>query len=487
MADPRDSLDALAGASAKKKTASSYRHQLALQQAQRRRQQRIKLFAIPLVLLVVGIAIFVAFKFIQPPAPPPPPQVEAEQPSAGQAEHRVETQAAWSRVRQREQTPAYKPLLERGESQAATMDEAWSSGRYVESAAAMDALLRTIQEIEALDRSREAALVARQDAKALADQAASKDAQTLVPTLLAESQSAFDAAARRFEADEFEAATDGWRSAAEAYGRATVATETAKAAGEARKSYQERLVARFDQATIEAHGGAPLEEAIAKLATAEAAYRELRFDEARGQFEQAQQFIPQIEQNVQRQIGAHYYALLAGYRAADLLLQQAVGDPPGESRWNSLHQTLEDLLLPAEFLALLEGARDANYSTAANVLMEQTAAAIAQSRGGELAASFAIGVQVRLIEKMLDTDADAFARTEAMEIRRSAAAIEKQAQAAGYPSGLDQALSQLAAALAIKPEYAAIRKAREIWTSLIRQLEDYEGATKLLPVSGARP
>jgi tetratricopeptide (TPR) repeat protein len=482
MADSRDPLQALAGATAKKKSAASARQQIAARQVELARQHRVRWMAGSLVVLLLAAGAVVIFILMRSTEPAPPPVV-AEEPLPGQSQQRREAQAAWDRVRTREPTPAYKPLLDRGGELLQTMDQAWSVGQYSESAAAMDALLQMIKTIESLDRAREASLIARQDATAMGDLARQQQAESLVPVLMEQAREAFDSAAQQFKSDAFEEAGERWRAAGEVYGQAAVAAQKAAEAQEARRAFEERLVSRFERSMIDAWGRQPLAEAAALVQAGERHAAEYRFEEAREKFEQAAALVPRIELEVRRQTGAHYFAVLAGYRAADVLLARAMDEDPGEARWNDLRQTLENLQMPGPIIdRLLAGPHD-SYLSLARLVLEEAWAAVAETRGTPVADSFAVGVQVRLIEKMLDTDADAFARQEAAEIRRSAAILSRRAESAGYGPALAPLLKEFGDALSLRPEFAAIRKSREIWTGLIRELADYDTAMKILPPS----
>ena len=484
MAKERDSLEALASASARK-SSGSYRQQLQRQQLERRRQFRNRLVAGALVLVIGAGAVWLVTRLVQAPPTPPLGLPSRELLSVvGFRGRRQELESAWSLAKGRELTPAYKPLIEKGGAHALAIRSLWAEGRYEDAAEEMEGLRIAIQGIERVDRSREAALAARQDAAAMAQDAQGSEAEQLVPAFWAEAQRAYATAGERFEGDEFEAASEGWRDAAEAYGRAALAADQARAVGDARKSLDARLVKRFDTLTLEQHAGAELRELSAVVAAAEKDFAEHRFEEARQKLEEAHAMVPRVELAIRRQIGAHYHAVLAGYRASDLLLLRSIGETPGEGSWTALRQTLENLLLSPEVIDRLTGSREADYLPLAKALLDETSAAIASRWGPAVEASFAVGVQVRLIEQLLNTEADAFASQESTEVRRSIAAIQRHAEVAGYPPAVSESLKQLTASLAIRPEYEAIRRSRQVWTELTRKLEDFDEAMKLLPMSG---
>lgn len=499
MSEERDSLEALASASARK-SAGSYQRQIERQRADQRRRRRIALTAGALVLALGAGAAFLVTRLMQrqAPAEAPSPVVERQQIAPGQAERRQELETAWATIKDRQSNPGpgYKPLMDKGDAHLNAIRSLWAEGEYERAADKMDELAGVIDSVQRLDRAKEAALAVRQDAGAMAEQSKTHGAEQLVPALWAEAQGAYESAAERFAADDFDAAMYGWRAAAEAYGRAATAADQAKAAVEARKSFDARLIKRFDRATLEAHGEPALGQVLAVLEAGDNHLTGYRFAETKQNFEQAHAMIGTVELAVQQQIGAHYYAVLAGYRAADLLLLRSIGEASaggsgapgipgaGEAQWTALRKTMDNLLLPAETVEQLTAARQAPYLPFAKGLMEDSSAAIATRWGPAVEASFAVGVQARLIEQMLNTDADAFASRESTEIRRSIAAIEKHAQTAGYPPAMGETLKQLSAALSLKPEYEAIRQSREIWTALARQLEDFDEAMKLLPRSG---
>jgi hypothetical protein len=173
--------------------------------------------------------------------------------------------------------------------------------------------------------------------------------------------------------------------------------------------------------------------------------------------------------------------LLCGYRAVDLLLRRAAGDAVGDVRWSAMRQGLDDVQLPPETVSAILSARDGDYPAQGSALLETAGEAIKARWGEAVYSSFVIGVHIRVIERLLAGDAESFARQDAAEARRSIVFIQKNAQTAGYPPPILETVKELAATLAIKPEYEAVRQSRQLWSSLVRTLDDFNEAVKLMP------
>lgn len=404
-----------------------------------------------------------------------------------QYERKEKLAAEWLRVGSYEPTPRMKPLLDEAKRHAEPMLAAWEDGKYSEAESHFDALGKALADAEALRRqdlsareARTASIVARQRAK---DAGAPDKAETpwrKADTLNADAQ-------RLYEQEAFTEAETTWRQAAGAFDHAQQQTLARIEAEKARDDYMARLTKRYTMEEIEAMGGAAWQRTAALAQVADAALNDQRYTIAKTGFEQARDTIGGVEQTILRVIGVHYWAFNAGYVATDVLLRRS-GDKPfsGDDR-KELRGLLVELMLPPAVIDALPGAPDAPYRDLATYLMDDMRDALAAARGEPAAASFAIGVQARLIERLLLYDRESMSPRDKAAMVQSINTIRGHADAIGYPDAFKAALAELAAALNEKPEFAAIQKAREVWRGVVIKLRDRDDAMELVPRGGPSP
>lgn len=456
----------------------------------------VKWVLLSVMLVAGGAAAFAVYEFILKNPPPPvqdKPVVEERAPqrpvpNAIEAEQYEVLKGEWEAVaKAHPASPGYKPLLEEAEAHWKKIDAFWEQGRYREAVVLFEQVRLVMRRVAEMDESRDSAPPARADALAAADLALDADAPQMVPTLWVESEAMVESADKLYREQKYTEAISGWFSASAAYGRATVASEKAKASARARHKFQSRMTYRFPEAVVKKFGGDPLVQALEKFDLGRSHHEALRFDEAAAAFAEADSFVPAMDHEIERAIGAHHFAVQLGYEAAGALLREAAGQAVPAGVWERLQALCTDLGVGAEGVSALAAHTERKPGVLAAGLFEQLPLEVEQKTSAAVKQSFSFGVHVRLVEKMLDTTADAFARQDSTEIRKSLDKLALLGRELGYSEALPAALKAVEASLAIKPEYEAMRRSRDQWQALVRQLEDFDRAMKILPPSVELP
>jgi len=95
-------------------------------------------------------------------------------------------------------------------------------------------------------------------------------------------------------------------------------------------------------------------------------------------------------------------------------------------------------------------------------------------------ASFNIGIQFRILERLLKGDGGILSVADHGEIQRTLKTIEKESAAAAYSPQLKLFLDDFQQKLKIDPPYKAVEQCRQSLGDMLMQLSTYETAMQIV-------
>lgn len=401
-----------------------------------------------------------------------------------QLERKKALEQKWQRVQGYDPTTRMKPLLERVASEMRQVASTWDKKDYDRAEKHMIAAEAAMEEAEQLRDKRISALELRTQTKVSAGEAEKVGAPNMAEELWEEGGQLAAQAQRHFDQDDFEQAVETWLASSRTYDEAKQQTLLRRAAEKAKADYAERLTKRFTLDQINAMGGPAWQQAAQLASAADQALIVKKYADAKDNFDQAKELVGDIEINVRRITGVHYWAINAGYTVGDILLRRAAGDPFDAEDRAALSNFVENLMLEPSVLAALPAGEEPPIGDLANVLRVQLRDALKATRGEAVAFSFDAGVQMRVIERLLREDREAMSTADKNALNNSLAFIRGHAEAANFPAAFHESLDEFVKLLAYRPEFAAIQKAREHWRRLIIKLRDQDDAMEFVAQGG---
>ncbi len=447
-----------------------------------------------LMLLAVSsfalIGVIVAVLFIprsspKPVAPAPPPPLAAEPPpldplTPERIERKASLNRSWALVKDIPPEGRFKPLLDDAVTKGGEAARLWREQKYNDADHALTEFGDAIQAIELLYQAREMARTGRQSALEIAVEAERNEVATEAEPALLTGLRALLNAERAMDHEDFHAANDQYDIAGKSLAEALSTATKARAIKVAQTKLLQEITRRFDHDTLSTFGGEAWKKISATLENADRALKESRFDDASSQLSAAREMLRDLERTVELAIGGHYFALISGYRAADLLLVRAAGKSVKPDMIAPLQGSLKDLgaTWPDEWTGQVQTAEIAKTAT----LLTETLSNTVRSAGGDRAVgSFNIGVQIRLIQRLVASDNPASLRQDIIEIRHSLGLMGKLGEDLGYPPKFAKMLQTFSEKLTIKPEFEAMLQSQAMIGDIVRRLNDFDEMMPLLP------
>lgn len=460
----------------------------------------------PLVFVFTGLLTLIAFgsifwvisqnanpredgdAIVEPqPDTPDPVDFGNETPNPAQRRNFNEIVSRFERLEEAEQTPRLKPLLAEADKQLSVVRKLWDAGKITLATQQFPAVLAKLTPAENVVRARSNALVFKGDAVDLREKAEDEDAPEIAPRQFDAADKLVEQATSAFEKEDYEIAEKHWDDAVEQYKLSLAYVKAEEKSASLRRRFDKDLVKLFTAEQIEAGGGPLLAEARMAITLGETQYKDGEYPDAVETYTKAHELIPKIELAVKRAIGVHYWAINTGYRSADLLLKRASGQPVTDEDREAFSFAVDNLGLGPSLKDALPGGAEPDFAALSKVVAEDTAAQILDQRGSSAEVSFKLGLQFRIFQQMLETDGDLLSPQDESKIRTTLTLLYKEAQDAGYPQAFVDRLDAVKAMLNVKPKFEAIRQARVAWAKLYKELEEFEKAMSLIPMSSNAP
>ena len=439
-----------------------------------------------LPLAVVGVVVAWLWKPTQPPTTVDRPEIEQVSAPRPELEQRwKQFVAVGVSLDQIESTPRLKPLIKTAREQFNAISELWEDGQHEKAATRFDALAEGLAEVRNLEKSRQAAIAARDLARSAATAARQVGAED-DPMELWQDGEAADTQGRAFlDKEQYRAAAASFKEAATLFESSHRQIASAADAREARMAVDGDLTRSFSRDQFSADGGSVWQQILRLIAEGDEAYKADRFDEALEKFREARTLVPMAEHSIKQVVGINYWAFNTGYVVADVLFERAAGRPFDASRRHMLRQSFENLRFTKQFVNTLPSNDQVAYGDLAAILVTKVRDLLASGPGEGARASFNIGIQFRILDRLLKGDGGILSVADRREIHRTLKTIDKEAAAAAYSPQMNLFLDDFQQKLKIDPAYRAVEQCRQSLGDMLMQLSTYETAMPIVKADSA--
>lgn len=434
-----------------------------------------------LPLVVIGAVVGWFWQSTQPPETTHQPEIEQVTGPAAELEQRWKQLAArGDRLERIESTPRFKPLIRIAKAQYTKISELWEDGRHKQAATHFEALDDGLAKVGDLEKIRRAAIAASDLSRSAAAAARQVGAEDDQPDLWQDAQVA-DTQGRAFlDKEQYKAAIASFEGAATLFDGAHRKIASAAAAREARMAVDGDLTRSFSRDQFNTDGGNAWQQALKLIAEGEEAYKTDQFDEAMEKFRQARALIPMAEHSIKQVVGINYWAFNTGYVVVDILFERVAGNPFDSSQRHLLRQSFENLRFEKQFMDTIPSDDQVAYDDLAAILITKVRDLLAGGPGEGARASFNIGIQFRILERLLKGDGGILSVADHGEIQRTLKTIEKESAAAAYSPQLKLFLDDFQQKLKIDPPYKAVEQCRQSLGDMLLQLSTYETAMQIV-------
>lgn len=458
-------------------------------QHQRERAARKKKITLLLGLTVassIALAVVIVNPFSSPPASPPVPEkpaastIVAETATAAQLERKRAIDSAVEKLRGKSAKGRLKKLLQSALDADAAMQGLWDQKKFTEAAAKFNAVSDAMEKVDLFHQNQDWANNSRDAAIDIVAEAELKGTEPREDRDMAEAVRLIAQAQREFDREDYEHAAGNWQDAGKLIAKALSQTHKRDLMEVARRKFLHDLTARFDRPTLAKHGGGPWTKMSGMLSAIDADIAVGKYDQAKAKVARAGDLIRDLNHQVELSIGGHYYAVLCGYRAADLLLVKAANKTISPKMLDPLRAALVNVGVSNPDTMLGQIAADAPFAKLSQVLLESVPAAVKSARGEEVSQSVEVGVQIRLLERLV-ANADE-AKQSLIETRRSITVMKTAADTLHYPPAFGEFLDTMTKKLAVRPEFEAMLQSQAAMGDFVRKLlEDFDEGMKYFP------
>jgi len=414
----------------------------------------------------------------------PPPAANGQTATEAQIERMRALNRDFDQVKNTPTTPRFDTLLGAALKKKEQVSALWDAGKFDAAEAEFEALDDAIQAIRDFQADYNAAITARDRANQANAQAEKLGMPTYAPEQWGQALTSTRRANTLYAEEKYAAAKAAFDEAAGAFESAAAEIKDADAVQALRDAVLKEMTQNYPREQLEADGGAAWKELSSLLVSADAAIDAANHEDARKLLQQARQVIPRVEDAVKRVVGVNYYAFAAGYLGTHLLLEHAAGEPFDATRRQTLAQAYENLMLHPAFMEAIPAGADVPYERLAEVLVNDARKQIDAVHGPTVAASYNIGFQFRILERLLQGEGGLLTRADKTEIERSLQIVERDAKTAGYSSKIFKFCEQLRFNMTADDDYEAVKLARETLREMLARLSEYESALTVVTGSG---
>ncbi|MDH3583538.1 MAG: hypothetical protein OER86_04920 [Phycisphaerae bacterium] len=466
-------------------------HQHAVRERRARRKAPVGLLISSYVVLGLVILLFIFRpEAVFNPSGKPPPDQPPERPAVATPEQRSRAEAVQAdliRVEKLKHASQFETQISAARRQWDQIMESWDAQDFPAAMVEVESLATRLGEIETLHRDYEAriamrggALAARHECEVLAAAVESAGGPRLAQAAWNEAQVLLAQGQQQFDQEQFPAAQRTWQSALAAYGRTQQWVKKAETSAKALEQLNTELTSSFSMEQVQTLGGPTWQKIAGLRSDGEKEHDAQRYELALQKYETARRLVPGLQEHIQRIVGAKFWAFRCGYLASDLLFDYAAKREIEPAKPLALRQAFENLQLSGSFLSSLPTGVSIGYREAARILLTDAPKAVETVRDQVLADSYRVGVQWRIVQRLLQAHGTYITPLERQELDKSIFLVERDARGAGYDEAFFTFLGEVKAQLRKKPQYLAIKKSREHWAKMTKKLEGYSTARSII-------
>lgn len=293
-------------------------------------------------------------------------------------------------------------------------DAAYASGiamiekeQFIEADGEFRKVAPFLLQVEALQQQRGIATEARGRA-----QAAQNEAKAVVAAQHAKEQ--WDAAevsfaqgAKLLGEEDFDQAIVAWNNASEQYSKATRLVQVMLTAADVRAKIEADATATFTRADLDRENIPAWNALKGKLAAGDEAIASKKFEEGMQYYDQARLMVPSLDFAMKLQIGRSFYAYQTGRLTARILIAKGASYHPDEEMLAQLKAAYENLQINRDFFNRIPLNKNCSYRELADIMVTECAKEIEttfEAQGPQIRSSFAIGMHLFILEKLLRAD-----------------------------------------------------------------------------------
>ncbi|MBI1367460.1 MAG: hypothetical protein GC162_02275 [Planctomycetes bacterium] len=488
MSDPNDQFKQLAQAASRKSSGPSARHRLP-----KKKKKSIASIVVPIIALggmIIVVVVLVQHrpKDEQVEAPPPPPPVAAPVDLVAtprQMEIKNQADALWAKLSKLDKTPRFAPLIQEASDRMAHLQQLWDEKKFDEVQDYFPKASDALGAVEQLDIARSQAMDADKASAAMRGEAEKLGAPDLTKALWAKGNEQLATAKQEYDAEKYQEAGATWLAGKKSFEQSRDLSQMAITAQDMKKEFATRSVQNFSKDELDEVGGEAWVKANALMKSGEESFNALAYDKAFNDYKEARGLIDVYEARVKQIYGTYMWAVRAGYDATGLLLSVAAGRKLDDKMIEPLGTAMTNMRLTQTAAQLVPGA-GAPFASYSQALFEKLPATLESAHGPVARNCFNIGVQLRLIARIVEEDREVLDPNDASEIRKSLTIVQTEAESAQFADPAFEVIKSIGTALNEKPQFQAIRHMRQLVADLMEKLSDYDEALKLVPRGGKK-
>ncbi len=318
-------------------------------------------------------------------------------------------------------------------------------------------------------------------------QAAQNEAKAVVAAQHARDQwdaaeASFAQGAKLLGEEDFDQAIVAWNNAAEEYGKATRLVQVMLTAADVRAKIEADATATFTKADLDRENIPAWNALKGKLAAGDEAIAARNFEEGMQYYDQARLMVPSLDFAMRLQIGRSFYAYQTGRLTARILIAKGATYHPDEEMLAQLKAAYENLQINRDFFNRIPLNKNCSYRELAEIMVTECAKEIEttfEAQGPQLRGSFAIGMHLFIVEKLLRADVGRMsARTREDIDLYTKRIIPDAMKTAGYSPEFAAFIKDFEETLITETNIPA--KSREKMAAMIEKLDNFETAMKIV-------
>lgn len=354
----------------------------------------------------------------------------------------------------------------------ARAEAAMAEKRFDVAASLYEQAAQRVNDVHALDRQRDAARAARDEAaQVIADSSSAADVEGLAAARRLAERRAFTAEVF-FTDGRFDDAAAAWREAGELITQHITRERGMTRVAAAGARFDAALAGGPPLAVLDVAGGDPWCNVTHMLHRAQGDASDGRFDDAVALYDRAADALPAILHAVARRT-LKFRTYVAGYQAAQAVMAHRDGEPFDAAHAAALAAQFETLKLPRVLIDQLPADRTVATRELGAMLLTDVPAAVERIHDAPARASFDVGKQMLILRQLLDQLTGDSINEYRELLWQRLAMLRITAAAAGYDPAMLDAFLQLERELRSDATLAIARQRLEV---LARRLDHLDRA-----------
>jgi len=339
-----------------------------------------------------------------------------------------------------------------------------------------------ILQVERLQKQRAIATESRGRAVAAQNEAKAVVAAQHAKEQWDEADKSFELGNKLLAEEDFDQAIVAWTNSAEQFGKATRLVQVMLTAADVRAKIDADAIKTFSREELDRENIPAWNAVKGKLKAGDEAITAKNFEEGMQYYDQARLMVPSLDFAMKLQIGRSFYAYQAGRLTARILIAKGAAYHPDDEMLAQLKTAYENLQINRDFYNRIPLNKNCSYRDLANIMITECAKEIEttfEAQGLQLRSSFALGMHLFIVEKLLRADVGKMSSKSKEDIDLYVKRIiPEAAKNAAYAPAFAAAVTEFEETLATETNIPT--KSREKWAQLIEKLDSFDTAMKIV-------